>query len=148
MVTVVGHWEWRDMVPMTEAPLWNLPLRDFGIVDWRMIPVTGIQHNERDRVRLTEFSSYEGAIGNSDRPRVFIEPRTPHQNPDTTWLHDFEHPEDCLYIFGSAHYNPTLFHRREHDPVVSIKTAQNRGVLWSHQAAVIVLYDRSQRGNG
>ena len=146
-VAILGHWEWRDMVPMTEAPLWNLPLRDFGIEDWRMVPVSGIR-NPGPKVELREHATYQAALDGCLLRRVFVEPRTEHQNPDTVWLHDFEHPKDCIYIFGSAHYNPTMFHRRPGDPVVSIKTVQDRGVLWSHQAATIVLYDRSQRGNG
>ncbi len=141
---ILAHWEWRDMVPLTEAPLWSLPLRDFGVVDWRMVPVSGIRNGET-QVQLREFASYADAL-DDELPRVFIEPRTPHQNPETTWLHSFEHPKDCVYIFGSAHYNPTLFHRRPGDPVVSIETAQNKGVLWSHQAAMITLYDRRRNG--
>lgn len=143
MVAVLAHWEWRDMVPMTEAPLWNLPLRDFGIVDWRMVPVSGIR-NPEPQVELREYHGYEAALDGCRLQRVFVEPRTEHQNPDTVWLHEFEHPQDCIYIFGSAHYNPTMFHRRPGDPVVSIKTFQDRGVLWSHQAACVVLYDRWQ----
>lgn len=143
MIAVLAHWEWRDMVPMTEAPLWNLPLRDFGVEDWRMVPVSGIRNSE-PKVPLREFPTYEAALEECQLQRVFIEPRTEKYNPDTVWLHDFDHPEDCIYIFGSAHYNPTVFHRRQDDPVVSIKTFQDRGVLWSHQAAVVTLYDRWQ----
>ena len=143
MIAVLAHWEWRDMVPMTEAPLWSLPLRDFGVVDWRMVPVSGIRNPEQ-QVELREYPTYDAALEECTLQRVFIEPRTAHQNPDTIWLSEFEHPEDCVYIFGSAHYNPTLFHRRPGDPVVSIQTKQDRGVLWSHQAACIALYDRWQ----
>jgi len=146
MTAVLAHWEWRDMVPMTEAPLWNLPLRDFGIVDWRMVPVSGIRNSER-KVPLREFPSYEAALEVDGLRRVFIEPRSTHETPETVWLHDFEHPKECVYIFGSAHYNPAVMHRREGDDVVSIKTVQDKGVLWSHQAAVIALYDRCNRGH-
>jgi hypothetical protein len=132
------------MVPMTEAPLWNLPLRDFGITDWRMVPVSGIR-NSQHKVPLREFPTYEAAFEGCALQRVFIEPRS-HETPETVWLHDFEHPEECVYIFGSAHYNPAVMHKRHGDDVVSIKTVQDKGVLWSHQAAVIALYDRHSRG--
>lgn len=145
MVAVLAHWEWRDMVPMTEAPLWSLPLRDFGIVDWRMVPVSGIRNSQR-KVPLAEFPDYKAALEGCELTRVFVEPRS-HEMPDTVWLHDWEHPESCVYIFGSAHYNPAVLHRRPGDAVVTIKTAQDKGVLWSHQAAAIVLYDRIQRGH-
>jgi len=144
MAAVLAHWEWRDMVPMTEAPLWMFPLRDFGIEDWRMVPVSGIKPPGH-KVELREFPTYEAALDDL-RPRVFVEPRS-HHVAESTWLHDFDHPEDCIYIFGSAHYNPVLFHKRPGDAVVSIKTVQDKGVLWSHQAAAIALYDRIQRGN-
>jgi len=145
MVAVLAHWEWRDMVPLTEAPLWNLPLRDFGIEDWRMVPVSGIRNSQR-KAPLREFPTYQAALEGCTLHRVFIEPRS-HETPETVWLHDFEHPEECIYIFGSAHYNPAVMHKRPEDSVVSIKTVQDKGVLWSHQAAVITLYDRCSRGN-
>ena len=145
MLAVLAHWEWRDMVPMTEFPLWSLPLRDFGIVDWRMVPVSGIRNRQR-KVPLREFPTYDAALDGCELQRVFIEPRS-HEVKETVWLHDFEHPEDCIYIFGSAHYNPAVMHRRDGDDVVSIKTVQDKGVLWSHQAAVIALYDRCNRGH-
>jgi hypothetical protein len=146
MVAVLAHWEWRDMVPMIEAPLWSLPLRDFGVTDWRMVPVSGIRNGER-KVPLREFLTYDAALDGCELQRVFIEPCS-HETPETVWLHDFNHPRECIYIFGSAHYNPTLFHRRLQDEIVSIKTVQDKGVLWSHQAAVIALYDRGRHGNG
>jgi hypothetical protein len=146
MISVLAHWEWRDMTPITEAPLWNLPLRDFGVVDWRMVPVSGIRNSER-KVTLREFSTYDAALEGCTLQRVFLEPRS-HETPETVWLHDFEHPKDCVYIFGSAHYNPAVMHKRTEDAVVSIKTVQDKGVLWSHQAAVIALYDRGRHGNG
>lgn len=144
MVKVAAHWEYGYMTPMEEAYFWNLALRDFEVKDWYMTPVTGIKHNEHQKVNLKEFHDYEGIIQDAgeDLTRVFIEPRTKHQTPITTWLHEFEHPEDCIYIFGSAHFNPTLFHKREDDVVVSIKTVQDRGVFWSNQCMCIVLYDR------
>lgn len=148
MVKVVGHWEIGYNTPIIEANYWNLVLRDFEVDTWLMSPVSGIKHNEHQLITLTEFQNYDEVfeyIG-EDLPRVFLEPRTDHQNPDTIWLHDFTHPQDCVYVFGSAHYNPTLFHKRENDEVVSIKTIQDKGVLWSHQCLPITLYDRMVKG--
>jgi hypothetical protein len=110
-----------------------------------MVPVSGIR-NTQHKVPLREFADYETALEGCELQRVFIEPRS-HETPDTVWLHDFKHPADCVYIFGSAHYNPAVFHAREGDSIVSIKTVQDKGVLWSHQAAMIALYDRGQHGN-
>jgi hypothetical protein len=142
-VVVAGHWEIGYMTPIMEANFWNLVLRDFQVDGWMMCPVTGIKHNEDYRLDLDEFDSYENMLASCDHlQRVFVEPRTRHQNPNTTWLHEFEHPESCVYIFGSAHYNPTIINKREQDAVVSIKTVENKGVLWSNQCLAIVLYDR------
>lgn len=143
MVKIAGHWEIGYMTPIMEANFWNLILRDFEISEWYMVPVSGIRYNEQRNVNLTEFHTYDEMFeAEKSLKRVFLEPRTKHYNPDTIWLHDFEHPEDCLYIFGSAHYNPTLSHKRDEDVVVSIKTIQDKGVLWSNQCLAVLLYDR------
>ena len=146
MVVIVGHWEYGYLLPMVEIPFWNLPLRDFEaeVDQWWMCPISGVHNGEQMRVPLFERKDYPQILDELDPslPRVFIEPRTRRFNPVTTWLHDFEHPKDCVYIFGSAHKNPTIGNKREKDEVVSIKTINDDGVLWSNQCLVIVLYDR------
>ncbi len=147
-VKVAGHWEIGYMTPIMEANFWNLVLRDFEVSEWYMTPVSGVKHNESEKVNLIEKDSYDEILEeNKDLVRVFIEPRTKHQNPDTIWLHEFNHPKDCIYIFGSAHYNPTISHKRKQDVVVSIKTVQDKGVLWSNQCLLLVLYDRMIKAN-
>ena len=145
MIEVVGHWEIGYHAPITEQYYWSLVARDFAVDRWNMVPVSGIQNRERE-VDLVEWPSY-GAFfeANPDLRRVFIEPRTRHQNPDTIWLHDYAHPESCVYVFGSAHYNPTLAHCGEGDDVVSVKTVQDKGVLWADQCLAIVLYERAKQ---
>lgn len=145
MISILGHWELSYHVPITEQYYWSLPIRDFAVVDWNMVPITGI-HNAEHQVNLTEWESYGKYFeNNKDQIRVFIEPRTKHQNPETIWLEEFKHPKDCVYIFGSAHYNPTIAHCRDQDSVVSIKTVQDKGVLWADQAMCITLYERSKQ---
>lgn len=142
MVVIAGHWEIGYNSPIIEHYQWALPLRDFGVSEWAMCPVSGIANTEESRLPFREFKDYNEMLGAySDLPRVFLEPRGPH-NKETVWLHDFEHPTDALYVFGSAHFNPTLQHVREGDTVVTIKTMEDKGVLWSSQALVITLYDR------
>lgn len=144
MIKVLGHWDIGYHAPITEQYYWNLPLRDFGVDEWIMSPVSGIKNSEEAKTPLIEFDNYNDAFNNLEKDliRVFIEPRTKHYNPDTIWLNDFKHPKDCIYVFGSAHYNPTLSHKRECDMVVSIKTLNDGGVLWADQCLCIVLYDR------
>lgn len=144
MVLVLGHWEIGYHAPISEQYYWNLPLRDFDVDEWWMCPVSGIKNREESSIKLKEASSYDEAFNKIDPniKRIFIEPRTEHYNPNTTWLHEFTHPQNCIYIFGSAHYNPTLSHKREGDEVVSIKTKNDKGVLWADQCLCMVLYDR------
>lgn len=142
MIAVLGHWEIGYHAPITEQYYWSLPLRDFGVTDWNMVRMSGIEPAE-PKVALTEWPTYDSFFAaHPDATRVFIEPRTDHHNPETTWLHEFEHPDNCVYVFGSAHYNPTIEYCREQDSVVSIKTDDDKGVLWADQCACIVLYDR------
>lgn len=144
MIHVVGHWEIGYMTPIMEHYYWAFVLRDFEVKHWWMNPVSGIRNTEERLVKLRERHSYDEIFEDLDKNllRVFIEPRTKHHNPNTTWLHDFEHPRDCVYIFGSAHYNPTLNYKRAQDMVVSIKTIKDVGGLWSNQCLAMVLYDR------
>lgn len=146
MVSVLGHWEIGYMTPIMEEKYWSLVLRDFNVNEMNMVPISGIKQKEIS-VKLNEYHNYDDALNNIDKKlvRVFIEPRTKHYNPNTIWLHEFEHPENCLYIFGSAHYNPTISQK---DPiVVSIKTKDDKGVLWSNQCLSLVLYDRMLKEN-
>lgn len=143
MVKIAGHWEIGYMTPIQEQYYWSYPLRDFNVTEWLMTPVSGIKNKEHLNIDLIEFHDTNRMLKHCENlKRVFIEPRTEHQNPDTIWLHDYKHPEDCVYVFGSAHFNPTLANVRPGDDVVSIKTYQDNGILWSNQCVALVLYDR------
>jgi hypothetical protein len=144
MIEIVGHWEIDFIAPINEHYFWVWPLRDFEVKTLWMNPISGIRNSEEKNISLYERHSYKDIFNeiNPELERVFVEPRTKHQNLDTIWLHEFEHPKDCVYIFGSNHYNPTLSNRREQDKIISIKTMQDKGVVWANQCMVIVLYDR------
>jgi hypothetical protein len=142
MIIVAGHWEIGYYAPIMESYHWAFPLRDFGVKEWLMCPVSGVK-NPDPQVNLKEYPDYASMFEDyPDIPRVFLEPRTKHYNPDTIWLHDFKHPEDVIYIFGSAHYNPSIKYKRDQDAVVSIKSMIDSGVPWSNQCMMVVLYDR------
>ena len=142
-VVIVGHWEIGYMAPIMESRHWGMILRDFDVHEWWMCPVSGIFNEDHKYMNLHEERHYDDILAKIDPKltRIFLEPRTTRQ-PETTWLHDFQHPKDCVYIFGSAHYNPTIAHKREGDKVVSIKTVHDKGVPWANQCVAIVLYDR------
>jgi hypothetical protein len=142
MLAIAGHWELSWNTPIKEADLWNLPLRDFGVDEWWMWPVSGIRNSE-PQVSFNEVETFAEILQRfSDFTKVFVEPRSPFPL-ESKDLHEFDHPEeDCVYIFGSAHFNPTVANKTDEDLAVTIPTAQNSGVLWPHQCAVTVLYDR------
>jgi hypothetical protein len=143
MTTVVGRWELEWNVPQQESVLWAFPLRDFGVTDWRMWPVTGIRCPE-SQVTLTEGHTLDELLPEAG-VRVYLEPVCPNfpfPFPNRP-LHEFEHPADAVYVFGSAHFNPTVGNRvREQDHIVTLQTVQNGGVLWPHQVLTTVLHDR------
>ena len=142
MIAVLGHWELGYHAPITEQYYWSFAMRDFEVDVWNMSPVSGVLNRERE-VELVEWATFDEYFeAHPDVIRVFLEPRTKHQNPDTIWLHDFTHPESCVYVFGAVGYNPTGRLAREQDSVVSVKTVQDKGVPWGHQIACIALYDR------
>lgn len=139
--TVVGSWELGYNAPLNESYLWAYPLRDFGVVDWRMWPVSGIKCPDQ-KVELTEYPDIDAALDGLTGTRIFVEPSKTNFPLDVTWLHEFDHPEDAIYIFGSAHFNPTVGRITENDMALQMPTLNNDGVLWPHQVMVAVLYDR------
>ena len=142
-VTVVGGWELSWNSPIKEADLWELPLRDFEVSDWWMWPVSGIRNTQR-AVTLSERGSLLDVLDEVQGTRVFVEPRNPvfEQTMNSEWLHEFEHPEDAVYIFGTAGHNPVVQAWKPGDLIVSLETMENKGVLWPHQVLVTVLHDR------
>jgi len=143
-ISVAGHWELSWSAPLKESELWNFPLREFDVTEWWMWPVTGIIQREA-KVNLHERRDLYEILEEAEGTRVFLEPRKEFQqfpSGSNVDLPDFEHPENPLYIFGSNHFNPTIAHVREGDPIVTIPTVRNDGVLWPHQCLVALLYDR------
>ena len=140
-VTVIGNWELSWNTPLKESELWNFPLRDFGVKEWKMTPVTGIRQKEQP-VNLVEYHRFEDMLADTIGTRVFVEAPNQHNRITPTLLQDFEHPEDAIYIFGSAHLNPCMLYAKEGDLGITLPTKLNNGVLWPHQVLVEILYDR------
>lgn len=128
-------------IPLSESYLWTFPLREFGVKHWAMTPVTGIRHNEGDKViTLTEYHTIEEMVEefSDDYVRVFVD-----EKGETT-LDEFEHPENAIYFFGCAGRAPTE-KKREGDLSVRLQTVTNNGVMWPHQILVAVMYDRQTK---
>lgn len=136
MVKVAGLWELGWNTPLAEAWLWQFVLRDFEVHDWFMSPVSGIKVTEPG-LTLVEYPSIVDTLDANPEQRVFVD------EAGEISLPNFEHPEDVIYVFGSAGTSPMRQRLvRESDLTVSIPTIQNAGVLWPHQCLLIVLYDR------
>lgn len=128
MIEVAGMWELGYSAPLTEADLWRFPLRDFNVDRWLMAPVSGINVRE-----VEEFPDVDSMLDSAEGEIVFVDEQGEVE------LSDFTHPQDVCYVFGKASYSPMMSRKAKS---VRIATPQGKGLLWPHQAAVIVLRDR------
>jgi len=79
--------------------------------------------------------------------RVFLEPIENQPLIDNTFVNlvDFEHPIDCVYVFGnSASHNISLI--RPEDSVVYLDTPNDSRGAFGVSIAAVVLYDRERKG--
>ena len=129
MLVVGAIWEFGWNTPIKELDLWQFPMRDFGVDELAMTPVSGIRSN-----KVREFHSVEEMIQHYGLPVVVCD-----EKGDTT-LEEFEHPEDALYLF-----NRTSGGHLTGDYSLRIETKADKGLLWGHQAASIILYDRFKK---
>jgi len=117
--------------------MWIHPIKEFGIDNFYMCPVTGIDKSrclERDNID-TVFTD------NPDHVRVFVDENA------TTLLQDFVHPENAIYVVGKTSYSPYTTHYREGvDQAVKIPSINNSGGFWGEQALTMILYDRYTKG--
>ena len=133
MVVVAGSWELGYNTPLVELDQWRFPMRDFGADELAMWPVSGIKST-----KVKEFANIDEIIKHyKDLTLVIVDERGDVE------LEEFDHPENALYVFGKAHYSP-IMHKKE-DPVVYIKTKENKGLLWGSQAACLVMYNRMKQ---
>lgn len=135
-VAVAGLWELGHNVPLQEAPLWALPLRDFGVTQWHMTPTTGISSQP-----LLEWHDAEDMVAKLRQayPLVFVTEDADQE------LGDFVHPRDACYVFGKANWSPFASLCQPGDLAVRLDTRQGKGLLWPHQALVAVLWHRRQQ---
>lgn len=135
MVKIAGLWELSYNTPLVEHDQWSFFLKDFGVDEWAMAPVSGIRHKGS---LLHEYDQVIDIIeDNLDLTVVYID------EAGKTNLEDFEHPLDALYICGRANFSP--YKSIGGGQSVRIRTPNNTGGLWPHQALAIVLYDRIRK---
>jgi tRNA(Leu) C34 or U34 (ribose-2'-O)-methylase TrmL len=132
MVVVASMWEYGWNTPIKEFDLWHYPLKDFGVDEFAMTPVSGIRLNNK----VQEFHSVEDIIKHYGLPVILC---TEHGEYT---LEEFEHPENALYLFNRTSGGIIV---EKPDYSLRIETKQNKGMLWGHQAASIILYDRFKK---
>jgi tRNA(Leu) C34 or U34 (ribose-2'-O)-methylase TrmL len=132
IIKVAGIWELGWNTPIKEVELWEYPLRDLGVNEFYMTPITGIQASS-----VQERNSMEEILEeNKNLTIVFLDER------GKTSLKDFKHPKNALYVFGKASLSAMSAYGNKESISVKIDTIENKGLLWPHQAVAITLYDR------
>lgn len=137
MTEVAGVWEMDWNTPIKEADLWAFPLRDLGTDRWFMAPVSGIE-----QPGVTEMTDLGPLIEERRAAGVRVVFVDEH---GAVPLPDFTHPEEVLYVFGRSGLSTLRAYGTDEDASVRIPTAEGKGLLWAHQAAAIILYDRMQK---
>lgn len=133
-VKIAGHWEKAWQSPLNEYDLWIHPLREFGIDEMHMVPISGIGIQKKRVKEYTDLVEILAAF--PELTPVYVDEFAPVSLPD------FEHPKDALYIFGKTSLSPYKYYAKEGDLSVKLDSVNNDGGFWSHQAATMILYDR------
>lgn len=106
-----------------------------------LIGAFGVNNKKLHLVKADEF---ESKLNELKGKRVFLEPPS---NGKFTNLKDFEHPEDCIYVFGNK-ATGNLEYVKEGDDVVSVDMKNMSSVnVFGISIAGIVLYDRLRKEN-
>lgn len=130
---VAGLWELGHSVPLTEASLWEMIVRDFEVDEWHMAPITGI-----DEPLVKEWHNAAEMISalRSEMELVFV------TENGAAELADFIHPKNACYVFGKCNWSPFLSFGLVTDHKIKIGTPADKALLWPHQCAAVVLYHR------
>jgi tRNA(Leu) C34 or U34 (ribose-2'-O)-methylase TrmL len=137
MIRVAGLWEFGWNTPIKELDLWEYPLRDFLVDEFVMSPISGIESSAVSEIAdLGHYIDHRRAAGDSV---VFLDER------GAVPLPDFQHPENALYVFGKSSLSAMTAYGKPGDLAVVIPTPASAGLLWPHQAAAILLYDRMRK---
>lgn len=128
MVVVGSMWEFGWNTPIKEYDLWHYPMKELGVDEIAMSPVSGIKGDIR------EFHTVDEMIEYYNLPVIMCD------ELGETSLGEFKHPKEALYLFGRT--SRSLLGQYNHYPSLRVETPEGKGMLWGHQAASIVMYDR------
>jgi len=138
-VRIAGFWDLEWNTPIKEIDKWKFMNQDFMVNKFYMTPVSGIINPT-----VFEFNNFDEILHECNidgYTPVYVDERS------TVPLTTFQHPENALYIFGKARYNPVDQFKTDSDLWVRIDTPSGSpGLLWGDQVAAIILYDRHLKG--
>jgi hypothetical protein len=133
-LAVAGLWELGHNVPLSEADLWTMVVRDFKVDEWHMAPVTGIANR-----RVQEHGDAKEMV-DALRARFGLVFVTEDAQCE---LRHFVHPRgDACYVVGKCNYSPFLNLKIINDWAVRLDTPANDALLWPHQCLATVLWHR------
>jgi len=138
-VIIISKWEKGWMEPKVEAHQWVSLIKAYNVDELLMVPIKNVVG------RIKEYETIENALNQYDYPRVFLEPSKNKKiiKNKLISLYSFNHPTNCIYIFGNSASGNSSFIRKD-DAVVYIPTP--KGIeLWGVVACGIVLQDRANK---
>ncbi|RLG97649.1 hypothetical protein DRO19_05500 [Candidatus Bathyarchaeota archaeon] len=138
-VEIMFHWERGWMLPQFEIQVWDDLALAFNVSALHMIP--DLKMNAK--TPLYKYDTFDDFLNaNEGKKLVYV---IPPDEWDSSWtntyyLRDYEHPADCVYIFGASFTNLPTYVTPE-DDVIGIETPVDQQI-WQWQVAGMVLYDR------
>ena len=120
-----------------EQNQWSFLLSNFGVVDvWEMGNDGGPDSHIYQKTKKIRKASEL-----PDTPLVILAPQDGRFIKGVESLMDFQHPDDCIYLFGGSH--KVLTHEeidRKADHLVYVPFKKHEA--YSHAVAYMTLYDR------
>lgn len=130
-----------DLQKQWDFVLSNFPPAElFVIGDSRNAPPTNVFAKNSAAYMLTADGLPRG------RDLIVLAPPHGKYIAGTTPLHDFDHPDDAIYLFGPDHLflSSDQMGQREHDAAVFIPTASTDD-MYGHVAYAITVWDRGMK---
>ena len=122
---------------------WSYVLSHFEIRDvYHIGPLDPRVRPFRDAIEIASAEELPGTL-------VVLAPTNGRYFQGEESLHDFEHPEECVYLFGSDHrpLSEDQMGSRVPDHLVYIPTA-TADTCYSFVAGAMALYDRELKSHG
>lgn len=129
MVVVGAEWEFGWNTPIKEYDLWHFPMREFKVDELAFTPISGIK-----KKGIREFNNMDDMIAYYNLPVIIC-----HEHGEFD-AKTFKHPEKALYLFGRT--SRDILPMYKDYPSIKVVTPVNKGMLWGHQAASIIMYEK------